>query len=458
MATPSPPASRPTWLEAFRANSLLLPEWDSVRSLVEGFIKEYIDEHAEHVVAREALLSIVGDGVRRRWFSDMVPEPHVLHEPHMLPPLRVALQDEFARALELYVAARMEEAAGQHQLQPQQPNAPGTLGGRDGGVQQKDPGDPLGLKLNLDLLPGRDAGSSKEGEPPRTAEASTSALFTRSFDKEIRVEAEAAFRRRVHHRMNRGGGLAGALRYAGGWERERAVMGVGREARGSGRQWEAVGGSGGQWEAVGGSGGQWEAACVGLRLELLISHDTTLPTNHTMFSFILPSSHPFILPLILSSSPPSSHPHTHTHTHTHTHFTRGSTVDAPPRPAKSGAETLGVALNELVGGGEGFDTQVRELHGVLRGRSWPPGVRQFVWGRRFHSEGAAAGSLKRTRQSAALQHLGDPRVSHISNLVARSISKLFDSSVGRLYVSKRDREREGGKERKEEKRERGRHE
>ena len=39
MATPSPPASRPTWLEAFRANSLLLPEWDSVRSLVEGFIK-----------------------------------------------------------------------------------------------------------------------------------------------------------------------------------------------------------------------------------------------------------------------------------------------------------------------------------------------------------------------------------------------------------------------------------
>ena len=101
-----------------------------------------------------------------------------------------------------------------------------------------------------------------------------------------------------------------------------------------------------------------------------------------------------------------------------------------------------MALNELVGGSEGFDTQVRELHGVLRGRSWPPGVRQFVWGRRFHSEGAAAGSLKRTRQSAALQHLGDPRVSHISNLVARSISKLFDSSVGRLYVSKRERERE----------------
>ena len=121
-----------------------------------------------------------------------------------------------------------------------------------------------------------------------------------------------------------------------------------------------------------------------------------------------------------------------------------------------------MALNELVGGSEGFDTQVRELHGVLRGRSWPPGVRQFVWGRRFHSEGAAAGSLKRTRQSAALQHLGDPRVSHISNLVARSISKLFDSSVGRLYVSKREREteteRQRQREREGEKRESGRHE
>ena len=249
MATPPPPPSRPTWLEAFRANSLLLPEWDSVRSLVEGFIKEYIDEHAEHVVAREALLSIVGDGVRRRWFSDMVPEPHVLHEPHMLPPLRVALQDEFARALELYVAARMEEAAGQqHQLQLQRPNAQGTLGGRDGGAQQKDPGDPLGLKLNLDLLPGRDAGrssssssSSKEGEPPRTAEASTSALFTRSFDKEIRVEAEAAFRRRVHHRMNRGGGLAGALRYVVGGGKGNRQLGAWAERR------EAVGDSGRQW-------------------------------------------------------------------------------------------------------------------------------------------------------------------------------------------------------------------
>ena len=106
---PSSSSSSQPWLSETFSLSQSAPEWRTVAAVLEGYVREYVSEHAEDPFAREAMFAVTGDGFRRKYFSEMEQETWRLCEPNMIPAIRRAMVGEFERLMRRYVEERLME-------------------------------------------------------------------------------------------------------------------------------------------------------------------------------------------------------------------------------------------------------------------------------------------------------------------------------------------------------------